>query len=456
MNKKIILIIVISLVSVPGSLVGMDLDKNLEKNCKATIDSKTKAAVVDTVNRLLIEQYIFPDVAEQMKDHLHNKLKNGDYQEINSPIDFAETLRQDLYEISKDNHFFIEFNPERAEILKAKESQSKEEVEKANQILFADARWNNFGFRKVEILKGNIGYLNISFLANPEHGGETAVAAMNLLAHSDAVIIDLRGTPGGWPTMVQLICSYFIKGIDSEGRTHLNSFERRFNNSLEQFWTISYVPGKHMYDMELYILTDRYTASGAEELTYNMKNLKRATIIGETTAGAAHNIEYKVIQECFVMHLPTGRPINPISGTNWERTGIEPDITVKSGDALDRAYLMALEKSLKEAKAENQIFQTNWAIDGLRAKLHPVEVDQKILKKYAGDYGERKVQFENGELFYQRTGPKFRLIPLKENLFAVEGLDSFRIEFVMDAAGRGTELIGLYDIGYKDSSKRIK
>ena len=211
-----------------------------------------------------------------------------------------------------------------------------------------------------------------------------------------------------------------------------------------------------MYDMELYILTDRYTASGAEELTYNMKNLKRATIIGETTAGAAHNIEYKVIQECFVMHLPTGRPINPISGTNWERTGIEPDITVKSGDALDRAYLMALEKSLKEAKAENQIFQTNWAIDGLRAKLHPVEVDQKILKKYAGDYGERKVQFENGELFYQRTGPKFRLIPLKENLFAVEGLDSFRIEFVMDAAGRVTELIGLYDIGYKDSSKRIK
>jgi len=425
MDRKIILTLIISLISIHGLLAVGDLDKNIKTNCEATIDSKTKAAVVDSINRLLIEQYVFPDVAEQMKAHLNNKLKNGDYEEINDSAHFAKTLEQDLFKISKDSHFFMEFNPERAELLKAKESPSKEEVEKANKKLFEDARWNNFGLKKIEILKGNIGYLNISFFANPEHGGATAVAAMNLLAHSDAVIIDLRNTPGGWPTMVQLICSYFIKGIDTEGRTHLNSFERRFDNSLEQFWTISYVPGKRMYEMDLYILTNRYTGSGAEEFTYNMKNLKRATIIGETTAGSAHNVEYKVIQECFVMHLPTGRPINPISGTNWE-------------------------------KDENRIFQINWALDGLRAKLNPVEVDLKILKKYAGDYGERKVQFENGELFYQRTGPKYKLIPLKETLFALEGLDFFRIEFVLDAAGNVTELIGLYEIGFKDSSKRIK
>jgi len=456
MNRKIILTLIISLISVHGILAGVNFDKNLETNCKATIDSKTKASVIDSVSKLLMEQYVFPDIAEQMIDHLNTKLKNGDYDKINNPARFAKTLEEDLFKISKDNHFYIEFNPDRAEIIKAKESQSKEEVNKANKKLFEEARWTNFGFKKIEILKGNIGYLNISLFGNPEYGGETAVAAMNFLANADAVIIDLRRTPGGWATMVQLICSYFIKGTDTEGRTHLNSFERRFGNRLEQFWTISYVPGKRMYEMDLYILTDRYTGSGAEELTYNMKNLKRATIIGETTGGSAHNIEFKVIQDCFVMHLPTGRPINPISGTNWERTGIEPDITVQSEDALDRAYLMALEKSLKKSKDENRLFQINWAIDGLRAKLNPVEIEEKILEKYSGDYGERKVQFKNGELFYQRTGPKYKLIPLKEILFALEGDDFFRIEFVLDAAGNVTELIGLYEIGFKDSSKRIK
>jgi hypothetical protein len=456
MNRKIILTLIISLISIHGLLAVGDFDKNLEKNCAATIDSKTKAVVINSINRLLIEQYVFPDVAEQMKAHLNTKLKNGDYDKINNPVRFAKTLEEDLHKISKDNHFFMEFNPERAELLKAKESQSKEEVEKANKKLFEDARWNNFGLKKLEILRGNIGYLHISFFANPEYGGATAVASMNFLANSDAVIIDLRNTPGGWPTMVQLICSYFIKGTDTEGRTYLNSFERRFNNSLEQFWTISYVPGKRMYDTDLYILTNRYTSSGAEEFTYNMKNLKRATIIGETTSGSAHNVEYKVIQDCFVMHLPTGKPINPISGTNWERTGIEPDIKVKAENALEKTYLLTLEKSLKKTKDENRLFQINWAMDGLRARLNQVEVDERILKKYAGDYGERKVQFENGELFYQRTGPKYKLIPLKETLFALEGLDFFRIEFVLDAAGNVTELIGLYEIGFKDSSKRNK
>jgi len=420
----------------------------------AQINSKTKTAVINSINKLLIEKYIFLDVAEQMKEYLNTKLKNGDYEKIDDPAHFAEVLIEDLYVISKDNHFFLEFNPERAKIIKAKESQFEEEVEKANKKLFEDARRINFGFKKLEHLGGNIGYLDLRRFCDAEYAGETAVGAMNFLANSDAVIIDLRNTPGGNPNMVQLLCSYFIKG-KKEGRTHLNTFERRFDNSLEQYWTISYVPGQRMYDMDLYILTSKYTASGAEEFTYNMKNLNRATIIGETTSGSAHPIDKKVIQDNFVMHLPTGRPINPISGTNWEKTGIEPHITVPAEQALDKAHWMALEKLLRTAE-EEQKFQLNWAIDGLRAKLNPVEVDVENMKKYAGNYGERKVKFENGELFYQRTGPEYKLIPLKETLFAVEGFDYFRIEFVIDGNGNVTKLIGLYDNGLKDPSKRIK
>jgi len=364
-------------------------------------------------------------------------------------------LVEDLYQISEDRHFYLEFNPERAELIRAQRSRSKEEKAAAEKQYCEDDRLKNFGFKKLEHLKGNIGYLDIRFFSNAVYGGETAVAAMNFLANMDAVIIDLRDTPGGYPNMVQLLCSYFIRGT-REGRTHLNTFERRFDDSMEQFWTISYVPGQRMYDMDLYLLTSKYTGSGAEEFVYNMKNLQRATLIGETTGGAAHHVEDVVIQDSFVMHLPSGRPINPISGSNWEKTGVQPHIAVEAEKAYDKAYLIALEQLLKKVEAEEQLFQINWAMDGLKAKLNPIEIDEKTLGRYVGSYGERRVWLDNGELIYQRTGPQHRLIALRENLFGLEGLDRFRIEFILDKRGQAKELIGLYDNGMKDSSERTK
>jgi C-terminal processing protease CtpA/Prc len=278
---------------------------------------------------------------------------------------------------------------------------------------------------------------------------------MNFLANADAIIIDIRDTPGGYPNMVQLLCSYFVRGTQ-EGRTHLNSFERRFDHSIEQFWTQAYVPGPRMYDTDLYVLTSQYTGSGAEELAYNLRNLERAILVGENTAGAAHPVKDVVIQNDFIMHLPDGRPINPISGTNWEGTGVEPHVSVRADQAFDTAYLMVLEKNLAEVGDENRRFQITWAIDGLRAKLKPVEVDEAVLRNYAGTYGERKVWLENGQLFYRRSGPAFRLIALKEHVFALDGLDRFRIEFVLDQNGQTKELVGHYDNGMMDSSVRTE
>lgn len=421
----------------------------------AELDSKTRTSVVEEIGKLLIEKYVFLDVAEKLRDHIHGRLKNGDYDALDDPARFANTLRDDLYEISQDRHFHIEFNPQRAELIRAQQSQSEEEEEKAGGKLCDDDRLENFGFKKLEHLKGNIGYLDLRFFSNAEYAGQTAVAAMNYLANSDAVIVDIRDTPGGYPNMVQLLCSYFIKGT-KEGRTHLNTFERRFDDSIEQFWTLSYVPGQRMYHTDLYVLTSRLTGSGAEEFAYNMKNLNRATLIGETTGGAAHHVENVVIQDDFVIHLPSGRPVNPISGTNWEGTGVEPHIAVEADKAFDTAYLMALEQLLTKVEDEDRLFQMNWAMDGLKAKLDPLEIDDVTLRKYVGSYGERRVWLEDGEIFYQRAGPQCKLIPLKENFFALEGLDRFRIEFVLDESGHAKELVGHYDIGMKDSSERTE
>ena len=419
------------------------------------MDSHARKAVIERVKTLIIERYVIRDMAQQLTDYLNEKLNSGSYDKLHNPAEFANALWADLRASSNDNHFYIEYNPERAKIVTAEKSRSAEEIEKASKAMAEKERLTNFGFKKVEILKGNVGYLDLDFFSNPEYAGATAVAAMNFLANSDAVIIDLRDTPGGEPTMVQLLSSYFVRGKD-QGRTHLNTLEQVYDGKVEQYWTVPYVPGKRMYDMDLYILTDTYTGSAAEEFTHNMKALDRAVIIGETTAGSGHNVDIEVIQKIFVMHLPVRRPVNPITGTGWEGTGIEPHITVPGKQALDKAYLTALEKIIGKGPDADQKFRLNWAIDGARARLEPVTIDEAILMKYAGQYGERKITYENGELFYQRTGPKYRLIPLKENLFALEDLDYFRIEITTDKMGTVTELVGIYDDGRHNISKRTK
>ncbi|UCD06158.1 MAG: S41 family peptidase [candidate division WOR-3 bacterium] len=418
-----------------------------------TMDAKKKEAVIESVNGLIIERYVIRDIAQQLADHLNKRFKDGFYDTLHSPSDFARALSADLRKSSNDSHFYIEYNPERAMLVTAENSQSPEEVEKANKAMAEKERLTNFGFKKVEILKGNVGYLDLDFFSNPDYAGATAVASMNFLANSDAVIIDLRDTPGGEPTMVQMLSSYFVRGTD-QGRTLLNTLEQVYDGKIEQHWTTPYVPGKRMYDTDLYVLTDGYTGSAAEEFTNNLKALERAVIVGETTTGSGHNVDFEVIQENFVMHLPVRRPVNPITGTGWEGTGVEPHISISGKQALDKAYLMALEKIIKEIRNEDQEFRVLWAIDGIRAKLEPVTIDKALLTKYAGEYGERKITYEDGELFYQRTGPKYRLIPLKRNLFALEGLDYFRIEIEVDKNGNATQLVGIYDDGRKNPSPR--
>jgi hypothetical protein len=421
----------------------------------ASIDARTRTAVVEEIGRLLIERYIFLDAAERTRDYLDSRLTDGAYDEIDDPALFAQVLTDDLYEASRDRHFHVAYDPRQADLVRAGESESEAEKQRAFEAERENDRLRNFGFRKVENLAGNIGYLDLRYFSNAEFAGQTAAAAMNFLANADAVIIDVRNAPGGYPNMIQMLCSYFVKGI-REGRTHLNTFERRYDHSIEQFWTWAYVPGQRMYDTDLYILTSRYTGSGAEAFSYHLKHLQRATVVGETTAGAAHPVHAVVVERDFVMNLPDGRPVNPVTGTNWEGTGVKPDVEVPADQALDTAHLMALEKRLGAVEEEDRRFAITWAIDGLRAKLEPVELDEAVLSGYAGTYGERRVWLEDGALYYRRSGPRYRLVPLSDRLFALEGLDRFRIEFVPGDGGTARELVGHYDNGMTDRSARTE
>jgi hypothetical protein len=415
-----------------------------------TLDAAKKQAVIDEIATLFNKNYIFADKAKKVEEALRAKLKAGEFDKLDAAPTFAQAVAAVILDVTGDRHTGFAYNPARAEDIRRLEGQSEEEAKKVRERQLEESRRDNFGFRKVERLAGNIGYLDFRVFASPDQAGPTAIAAMNFLAHCDAVIVDLRQNGGGDPAQIQLISSYFFPEP-----VHLNDLYARATDTTENYWTLPYVPGARAARADLYVLTSARTFSGAEEFSYNLQNLKRATVIGETTGGGAHPTRAMIVQRDFILRVPYARAINPVSKTNWEGTGVKPDIAVPAAEAFDRAYALAVETLAAKAGTSERKAEYEWILAGVKAKKDPVRVDAKILSGYAGVYGERKVTFENGELLYQRTGPKYRLLPMTATLFALDGLDNFRIEFVVKD-GKVVELAGLYDNGERQPSPRTK
>lgn len=424
---------------------------NPQETKKRDLDTEFKTEVVNKINKLMIDHYIFLDKAEKMRDFLNAQLKQGKYKDLNDVHQFARALRRDLIQISKDKHIRVVYDPAMVERIKAGQSQNEQEREKARKERLERDRQRNFGFQRVELRDGNIGYLDLRFFTGQPEAFETIVAAMNFLANSNAVIIDLRNNGGGSPYTIQIISSYFL-----EEYTHLNSFERRSEDTFQQFWTLRGVPGKMMYDTDLYILTSRRTFSAAEEFTYNLKNLKRATIVGETTGGGAHPGGFRIITDNFLVWLPNGRAVNPITNTNWEGTGIEPHIKVDRDKALDKAHALALEKLLEKTEVESKKFSLQWGLDGLKSRLEPAVVDQDILKKYVGSYTRGSVTLEKDTLYLKAGTMTFKMIPVSESYFVLEGDTRIRLRFEPDPSGKYFNAIAIFSDGNMEKIKRIE
>lgn len=411
---------------------------------------KEQQRVVDSISSKLNANYVFPDIAKKMASSIESKFGSGDYKSILNPQEFATTLTADIQAISKDKHLRVVFAPnqiaEQQQVVTAEDS-----IAFLNRYVNSLKR-NNFGFKEVKIMAGNIGYLDLQSFSDVEYAGETAVSAMNFLSNTDAIIIDLRNNGGGSPAMIQLITSYLF-GSNS---VHLNSFYWRPRESNSQTWTLPHVSGKRSPDTPVYVLTSAATFSAAEEFSYNLKHLERATLVGAITGGGAHPGGSIVATDRFMVWVPTGRAINPNTKTNWEGTGVSPHIEVPAGEALDVAYMKALESLTKNNKDKSLDAFYQWPLAELSLKINPVTLDAKTLKTFAGNYGPRMVIFENDTLFYQRgSGTKYELIPYSDNEFILNGLDSFRIRFLAEG-NTITALQGLYDNGRTDKNARGK
>lgn len=318
------------------------------------INAATRIQVIEAILSRLNESYVLPEVAARIEQSIRARMQNGEYDQITSSLVLAQTLTTHLAEIAKDKHLGVGFSYAPIPISSQQREPSPEDRERSRRMQSS----MNFGFEKVERLNGNVGYMELDGFVTTELGAETAIAAMQFLANTDALIIDLRYNGGGVPGTAQLILSYFFSDP-----IHYHSIYWRQGNRTEQFWTLPYVPGKRYVDKPVYILMGKRTLSAPESFAYNLQALKRATIVGETSAGGANPGREFQVNEHFVIFVPTGRAINPTTGTNWEGTGVKPDIPTSFAQALKTAHLAALRKLFETSTSERKKEQLKGIIE---------------------------------------------------------------------------------------------
>ena len=304
------------------------------------LDAQLRQSTIDGVASALSEYYVDPDLAKKMSDAIHEHAKAGDYDNMTDGYVFAAKLMSDLRDISHDKHLRVDFNPFK---MPPPHPPTPEDEARFHEEMEHD----NCAFQKVEILRGNIGYIKFNGFMDAGFCGATVNAAMQFVAHTDALIFDIRDNGGGQPAMVTLIASYLF-----DKPTHLIDIYNRHEDSTQQNWTLSYLPGSRLVKTPVYVLTSKHTFSGAEEFAFDLKTQKRATIVGETTGGGAHPVSPHPVGDYFQVGVPFAKSLDPVTKTNWEGTGVEPDVKVASDDALTTAEKLA--KDAIHAEKENK------------------------------------------------------------------------------------------------------
>jgi hypothetical protein len=306
-----------------------------------TIDEQARKQLIAVLSTKLADSYVIGDLAEKMATALRSAEARNEYAGIRDGEALAKRLSDDLRSISQDQHLSVFYRPDKPQT--ASPSPAGEQPRERY----------NFGFYRVERLRANIGYLDLRGFSNGKGAEENAAAAMTLLASTDAVIIDLRENGGGSTGAVTFVASYFFPNT-----VHLTDIYYRDEDRTAEFRTNPSVPGKHLTSQDVYILTSARTWSAAEDFCYALKNLKRATLIGERTAGGAHSGRgLTQLTPGFSAFIPVGRSLSPVTKSNRERVGVEPDISVPAAQAPNEAHIVALrrllEKELDESWRQN-------------------------------------------------------------------------------------------------------
>ncbi|MGW1894020.1 S41 family peptidase [Streptomyces sp. NPDC002004] len=286
-------------------------------------------AVVESIADLVCENYVFPDAARQLAALLRRRSADGSYQ-VPSAQELAEAVTADLRSVNGDLHLALKYHavPVPLEQGAAALAAMRREFDDSLS-----------GVPRVELLDHGVAVLEIAPKMFPlDWAAQPLAAALSLVAPARALILDLRRNTGGDPDTVAFICGYLL-----DGRTHLNTMLSRQGEVAEQSWTPPFVPGARFGGSKpLYVLTSGNTFSAGEELAYDLQQLGRAQVVGEATRGGAHPREGWTVHPHLELSVPIARAVNPVSGTNWEGTGVRPDVLCDAEAALDCVLPLAV------------------------------------------------------------------------------------------------------------------
>ncbi|HEV2569461.1 S41 family peptidase [Sphingomonas sp.] len=334
-----------------------------------------KQEVVENIAVAAETMYVEPAAGAKLAQHLRERLGTGAYDMHADPAGFAAALTSDLRSVVPDLHLRVAYEPNRSASTGPMQPRrySADGASAPRMMARIDGRSNdeiartNFGFDRVERLEGNVGYLKLTRLVPPDLSRPTAEAAMAFLAHSDAVIIDVRGVPGGSPELVRLLLGHFV-----EKPLRLLTTYDRPSSTTEEIWTAEVTSGR-LAGVPLYVLQDRTTASAAEMLAYIVQRRGLGTVVGETSRGAGNGGNMIEVGSGISFFLPQRRVTD---GPGWEGTGVTPDLLVAAAGARDAAHRAALD-ALRSRRASGQPAAKIGAAEASRALRSPASATAK-------------------------------------------------------------------------------
>ncbi|MBL0881912.1 MAG: S41 family peptidase [Chitinophagaceae bacterium] len=409
-----------------------------------------KQRVIDSFSKVLNRNYVYSDKALLMSQFIQQKHQNKGYKNMNDPKQWAHQITKDIRAIEQDHHLSVRFDPDLEASIRIFEATLEKETTD-----FGKEKSQNFFFRKAEILKGNIGYINFTNFADTNYlSRKTVQAAFQFVANAEALILDLRNNFGGRPEMEKEIAGYFFNEPQQTGRTY---------NRILDTWTEEWVVDQLKHSeglyltMPLYILTSKRTFSAAEGFAYNLKYLKNAILVGDTTRGAAHTTRSFALGNGFVGFIPFTRFEHIITKTDWERIGVVPSISISEELSLYKAQELILKNKLLSISDTTEQLKVQWLLNDLYSRMRKINVPNETLKQYTGVFEEFLFTLEEGKLFCRNThqqDKKDMLVAINDHVFKID--EQSHVEFVTDKQGMVTSIRLLWDDGWVDTVQKSK
>jgi hypothetical protein len=388
----------------------------------ASVSRQQLAQVLSEIEQLIRTRYVVEEKREPIIRRLRQSRDAGRYS-VTAPGQLAELITADLKAASGDGHLSVGYDPAGAERLR---SPSGVDFVTARR---REALALNHGLTETRLLPGNVRYLKIArFDWVPDRTGAAYDDAMRFLSGGDAVIVDVRGNSGGSASAVRYAVSHFLDGEDEPLLMTFSDDEGRPDQSR----VLGHLPAGRITGRPVYVLTDGLAASAAEEFAYHIQQFKAGKLVGAKTAGAANNNRFFPVSHGFIASISYFQPVHALSRSNWEGTGVSPDIPSDAGRALESAHVAALEALAGRAAGDARA-RYEWMLPFARGRLHPPVLSADELRRYEGRFGRRSLRVEDGALVHYAPGlPPLRLVPLSEHVFAFPDTQDLRLEFEVE------------------------